>query len=236
MPALLAAGPPPLLPHFGGAHIAALVATAAAAALMIAWGRGAGGGRCARRAEVALAVLLLTSYPAKILARYAGGIPVNVDVMFPLHLCDLAALAGFFALALRAPLAAELTYFWGLAGTVQAILTPSTCYDFPSPAYFAFFQLHAGVVVAALYLPLGLGWRPRPGAVLRVWVWGLGYVAVAAAVDFAAGANYGFFREPAAGSLMVWLGPWPIYVVAMVAVALPVFALLGLPFARRAGR
>ena len=62
------------------------------------------------------------------------------------------------------------------------------------------------MVIAAIYLPLGLGWRPRPGAVPRVWVWGIGYVALAGLVDWLAGANYAFLREPAAGSLMEVLG------------------------------
>lgn len=223
-------GAPALIEIFGASHLVALAVTAAVAWWMICAARSAGG---ARRAEVILAILLLTSYPAKILARLHGGIAVNVDVALPMHLCDLAGIAGFFALVTRRPLMAELTYFWGLSGTVQALLTPSICYEFPSAAYFAFFQLHSSVVIAALYLPLGLGWRPRRGAVLRVWYWGLGYVVVACVVDWLLGANYGFFREVAEGSLMELLGPWPYYIASMALLALPVFALLSLPFARR---
>ena len=230
------AAAPPLLTHFGGAHLAALAVTVVVGAGLV-W---AARSRCCPRAlgcaEVVLSILLITSYPAKILARFASGIEINIDVLFPLHLCDLAVITAFFALVFRHPLMAELTYFWGLAATLQAVLTPSTCYDFPSPAFFVYFQMHSSVVITALYLPLGLGWRPRPGAVLRVWRWGLVYVAVAGAVDFIASANYGFIREKAEGSIMEILGPWPVYVFGMVALALFAFALLDLPFAgRRAG-
>ena len=97
-------------------------------------------------------------------------------------------------------------------------------------------ETSSGVVIAALYLPLGLGWRPRRGAVLRVWLWGVAYIGVAAVVNIAFGANYAFLREKAEGSLMDALGPWPWYCFAMVLVSLPVFALLGLPFPRRRER
>jgi hypothetical integral membrane protein (TIGR02206 family) len=181
---------------------------------------------------VVLVMLLITAYPAMIVARLIDGIPVSVDVIFPMHLCDLAAVTAFFALLFRHALAAELTYFWGLAGTAQALLTPSTCYDFPNLAFFVYFQLHSAVVITAVYLPLGLGWRPRNWAVLRVWIWGLGYLVVAGVVDFLAGANYGFLREAAAGSLMEVLGPWPWYIGAMAGLGLVFFAVLGLPFWR----
>lgn len=175
-------------------------------------------------------MLLISSYPAKILARFWADIDITRDMMFPLHLCDMAAITGFFALVFRNRMAAELTYFWGLAGTLQALFTPSTCYDFPSPAFFAFFQLHSAVVITAFYLPIGLGWRPRKGVVLRAWFWGLGYMALAGAVNFLIGSNYGFLREKAEDSLMVLLGPWPAYIGVMAGLALVFFAILALPF------
>ena len=111
-------------------------------------------------------------------------------------------------------------------------MTPSTCYDFPNLAYFVYFQLHSAVVIAAIYLPLGLGWRPRQGAVLRVWYWGLAYLALAGLVDWLAGANYAFLREPAEGSLMEVLGPWPWYIGVMALLALALFIVLAIPFWR----
>lgn len=187
-------------------------------------------------AETLLAMLLISSYPAKILARFWGEIEITRDMMFPLHLCDMAAITGFFALVFRHRMAAELTYFWGLAGTFQALLTPSTCFDYPSPAFFTFFQLHSGVVIAALYLPIGLGWRPREGAVLRAWFWGLGYMVLAGAVNFLIGSNYGFLREKAEASLMDFIGPWPAYIGVMAVLALVFFAILALPFRLIGGR
>lgn len=224
-----------MLEPYGAAHLAALVVSFLLGVAMIYMARSGRWPRALGRAETALAILILSSYPSGILARLWGGVDVSIDVTFPMHLCDIASVTAFFALVFRTPLMAELTYFWGIAGTAQALITPTTCSDFPNPVFFSFFQLHSGVVIVAAYLPLGLGWRPRPWAVLRVWLWGVAYIGLAAVVNIAFGANYAFLREKAEGSLMDALGPWPWYALAMVLVALPLFTLLGLPFVRFRG-
>lgn len=233
--AVLALTNPPLLEHFSPAHLWALVVTWALGVGLILLARSRRQQKLVRGMEVMLAMLLLTSYPSGILARLFGGVEVNVDVVLPMHLCDVASITGFFALVFRHRLSAELTYFWGLAGTLQALFTPSTCYAFPNPVFFSYFQLHSGVVIAAFYLPLGLGWRPDPGVVLRVWKWGLVYLAFAGLVDLLLGANYGFLRSKAEGSLMEVLGPWPVYIIAMAGIALVAFVILQIPFYRKRG-
>src|SRR5438132_907921 len=42
----------------------------------------------------------------------------------PLQLCDVAIFVAAAALWSRNQLLVEITYFWGLAGTLQALLTP----------------------------------------------------------------------------------------------------------------
>ena len=54
---------------------------------------------------------------------------------------------------------AELAYFWGLAGTLQGLLTPNIHQGFPSPVYISFFWNHGFVVISALFLPLAMGWH-----------------------------------------------------------------------------
>ena len=56
----------------------------------------------------------------------------SVSTSLPLALCNLALLVA--AVACWKPswhLAAELTYFWGLAGAMQAVVTPDLGAGFP---------------------------------------------------------------------------------------------------------
>src|ERR1700687_4832787 len=104
--------------------------------------------------------------------------PHPFRVFGPSHLAVLAItaaitaglvllVAGPAALCWRHRLAYELAYFWGLSGTLQALVTPDLAEDFPSLHFITFQILHAGVVVAVLYLTLGLGMRSGPGSILR---------------------------------------------------------------------
>ena len=57
----------------------------------------------------------------------------------------------------------ELAYFWGLGGTVQAVLTPDLDTRFPSFDFFRYFIAHGGIVVSVLAMTIGLRLRPQPG-------------------------------------------------------------------------
>ena len=48
----------------------------------------------------------------------------RADYALPLQLCDLACFASAAALWTRRPLLVELTWFWGLAGTANGLITP----------------------------------------------------------------------------------------------------------------
>jgi uncharacterized membrane protein YwaF len=125
----------------------------------------------------------------------------------------------------------ELTYFWGLGGSVQALLTPEIPDRFPSIAFLTFFFGHAAMVVSALALTLGLGRRPRADSVRRVWWITLGAAAVVFVINAATGANYMYLRgRPDRPSLYDYFGPWPWALLTLVGVATVVFWLLYLPF------
>jgi hypothetical integral membrane protein (TIGR02206 family) len=224
---MFAASPPFIL--FGADHLMVLLMTVVLAVVVIYVARSRRYQRFVGVQNLVLALVLLWTYPAKLLTRYYTGMGID-DVRLPMHFCDWAAMAGVIALIWRKPFACELLYFWGLAGTVQGLLTPAIEIGFPHPSFGAFFLLHSGVVIAALYLPLGLGWRPRPGAFWRVLIFGQFYLLVAGVVDWVTGENYGFLREKPNASLLDALGPWPYYIIGLQVVAALVFFLLYLPF------
>lgn len=131
-----------------------------------------------------------------------------------------------------APAAAvEVTYFWGLAGTIQALFTPDLPQHFPNYLYFQYYFAHGGVVAAALTLVLGLGLYPRRLAVIRVAGLTVAYAAFVGMVDAVTGADYMYLRsKPVTPSLLDLLGPWPLYLFAAAAIGGVLFALLDAPF------
>ena len=238
--------PPHPFRLFGPSHLAVLGATAAVTAGLVLLARrsrrlaGDTGGRPGDAAAVAglpraiawcLAALLLLD-EAAVAAFAAHADLATFEDHLPFQLCDWVILACAAALLWRHRTAYELAYFWGLSGTLQALLTPDLAEDFPSLHFITFQVLHASVVVAVLYLTLGLGMRPRPRSILRAWLWLQAYVAVTALIDWLLGSNYGYLlRKPAQASLYDYLGPWPYYLLSLEALSLVLFLACYAPFA-----
>ena len=149
----------------------------------------------------------------------------------PVQLCDVGGFVAAVALIWRQALLIEITYFWGLGGTLQALLTPDLRDHFPSFPYLQFYVTHDLVVLAALFLVIGLGLPPRPGAVRRIFLLTLAFAAVIALIDLLTGGNYLYLRQvPAQGSLLSVMGPWPWYIGVGVLLTLIVLAILDAPF------
>lgn len=183
--------------------------------------------------RAALAFVCLLIYPINQVATMALDFDVPLDNIIPGHLCDVAALTAGFGLLTGRPLLCELTYCWGLAGTLQGLITPNLPYDFPHPIFFSFFIQHGVIVIVALYLPLAMGWRPRPGVVPRILLWNQVYFVGALGINLALGTNFGFLLEkPAGASLLDSLGDWPIYLIWLQILAAVLMTLLLLPFSR----
>ncbi len=187
-----------------------------------------------KRIVQTLAFLCFSAYPINQLIVVALGGHLTIGHILPFHLCDLAAFICGFALLTRKPILCELSYFWGLAGTMQALLTPDLNRTFPDPIYLSFFFHHGIIVITAIVLPLGLGWRPRKHSALRVFGWTLMYAVAAFCINAALHTNYGFVMEkPEGASLLNALGPWPWYILWSLAIASVIFLLLELPFRKR---
>ena len=157
------------------------------------------------------------------------------DFNLPLHLTDVVTIVAVLALWTQRPLLVELTWFWGLTASLQAVLTPDLgSADFPELLWLTFFVTHCGAVVAAVMLVVGCGIHPRPGAVKRAFAATVAVAAAAATANLLTGGNYMWLREkPEAGSLLDLMGPWPWYILGAGLLGLLLFWLLDLPYRRR---
>jgi hypothetical integral membrane protein (TIGR02206 family) len=184
-----------------------------------------------------LAAVLVVDEVSWWLFLLGGGQPGSrIELSLPLQLCDVAIFIAAGALWTRRQLLVEVTYFWGLAGTIQALLTPDLPQHFPSYPYFQYYIAHGGVVAAALILVVGLRQSPRRWAVARVAGLTVVYAALVGFVDAVTGADYMYLRsKPAGATLLDLLGPWPWYILSAAAIAVVLFAVLDAPFRLRRG-
>jgi len=136
----------------------------------------------------------------------------------PLFLCDIAAFVSAAALITRAPLLVEVTYFWGIAGTANGIISPDIGDHFPSFPFFQYFIQHGAIPAAALFLVVGLRVYPRPWAAVRVFALSVALVAV-----------------DALANLLDLFGPWPWYILGGALLTVIFFAALDAPFRIRSG-
>lgn len=84
---------------------------------------------------------------------------LNGTYSLPMELCHWALIACLVSLLTGSPLASGIGYFWGLGGTLQAILTPDLLVGFPSWDYFQFFWAHGVVILTVAYIIAARGFR-----------------------------------------------------------------------------
>ena len=216
---------------FSPSYVATLLVTAAVTIVLCLNARHRPG-RWVVFANVALAAALVVT-SGLWLATTIGDSRFSAATSLPLALCDLAALVAAAALLTRAQVLVELTYFWGLAGTLQALITPDLNVGFPRLEFFEYVVAHGAIVCAALFLVAGQGLAPRRHSVRRVFAITIAYTAVVGAIDAVTGGNYMYLRRvPGNWTLLRVLGPWPWYIASAAGVAVVLFTALDMPFWR----
>jgi len=157
----------------------------------------------------------------------------TIQTMLPLHLCSVLVWTSAFMLLTENYFVYEFAYFLGIAGALQALLTPDLgIYGFPHFRFFQTFISHGLIITAAIYMTAVEGLRPTWKSILRVALWINVYMAIVFFVNQAIGSNYLFIaHKPPTASLLDLLPPWPIYILYMEAIGLAFVLLLYLPFA-----
>ena len=143
----------------------------------------------------------------------------------PLQLCDLIVWLTAVACFTLNQWVFEFAFFAGLVGTGMAVITPDLQSPWPSYDTIYFFLIHGGIVVALLYLWWSGLARPEAGCLKRVMILLNGYAVVVGLFNWVFKTNYMYLcAKPGVGSLLDYLGPWPVYILGGELVALGFFA------------
>ena len=150
----------------------------------------------------------------------------------PLELCTINAyLLGFLLIFSPSYAVFEVIYFWGMAGTVQGIITPRLFAAFPHYLFWEYFVTHTGIVLATLALIFRYNWRVGWRSLFRSFLW-LQVIALFNLVfDFTFEVNYMFMRDlPKVPSIIDYFGDWPWYIFACELFGLASFIFYLIPF------
>jgi hypothetical integral membrane protein (TIGR02206 family) len=185
------------------------------------------------RAIVALlsAVLVVNYIAYLVFVRSHGNL--TWQQMLPLQLCDWGMVVVIVAMWTGNQRWFEVAYFWGIGGTLQAVVTPNLRFGFPDWRFISFFTSHCGIIIGVVFLMLTQKYRPYPRSILRTFLWSEFYFVVTLIADELTGFNYGFLlHKPEAFSILSFLSDsHPLYLLQMHGVALLFFLGLYAPFA-----
>ncbi len=217
---------------YGLPHLAVIFTTIVLPFALAALVRRKGSRRIEKLIIAALSAVLILNYLAYLIFIRSQRV-MDWQQMLPMQMCDWGMVVVIVAMWTGNQRWFEVAYFWGIGGTLQAVLTPNLRYGFPDWRFISFFTSHCGIIVGVIFLMLTRRYRPYPMSIVRVWLWSEFYFVVTLAVDKLTGFNYGFLlHKPEAFSILSFLSDsWPLYLLQMHGVALLFFLVLYAPFA-----
>ncbi|MEW9050004.1 MAG: TIGR02206 family membrane protein [Neobacillus sp.] len=140
----------------------------------------------------------------------------HVSHALPLELCSISLILAILLLWTRKVFIYELLLFTALLGASQAIFTPLLHFDFPHFRFVHFFYTHLMMIWVALYFTWVKGYRPTIWSVLKLLIFLNILLPIIMAINKLVNGNYMFLNhKPKTGSLLDFLGPYPIYIFSM---------------------
>ena len=156
----------------------------------------------------------------------------NIQTMIPLHVCSVLVWLGGVMLVTKNYPIYEFTYFMGIGGALQALLTPDLgIYGFPHYRFFQTFISHGLIVTSAIYMTTVEGFRPTWKSIGRVFVGMNIYMLIVFFINQAIGSNYMFIaHKPETASLLDVLPEWPWYIIYLELIGMLTCLILYIPF------
>ena len=138
----------------------------------------------------------------------------DVKTYLPLHLCSLSTFLAIIFLIYRNQWVYEFLIFWS-AGAIHAFITPELTNGESLYHIVEFSISHGGIIIAALYGSLRLGFKPRPMSWLKVFGYTQLVLPVIGLINYLLNSNYMYIaQKPNANNPMI-IGEWPWYIIGL---------------------
>ena len=147
----------------------------------------------------------------------------------PLHMCGISFFTSTYALYKKNQTAFELSYFWGLAGAFQAIITPDPSRFVMDVSLFWNFLSHGLIILNVLWLIIIDNMRCRLGSYINIIIITNGSLFIISIVNTILGGNYWFICEKPSGESPFIIGDWPLYLIGFEIAGIVLFGLLYIP-------
>ena len=220
---------------FGSQHISALsivIAVSVATPIVL---RTANNIEVKKFVSMVLAILLILHELIKPFYRYYL-FGHELLLVFPIHICHLAAISMGLFLILKKEFLFEIAYFWGLSGNLLAMVTPDMKYGFPNLEFIMFYFGHGLLLLSILFACVCLKTNLRWSSILRVFIatililpamYGLNIVLE----SYQPNVNYWYLMITPGPDTILSLFPEPPWHIPYVAVtALLIFIISFIPY------
>ena len=215
---------------FSPLHLVAVVLLGAAIAALCIAGKTLGPS-AKRSFEMTMAALIAAFWIGyQIYDNVTQGIGLRNSL--PLQLCDIVAIIAALEFARPSRNVHALAYFWGVALSSQALITPDLAGGPTTLGFWAFWMYHLFVVGSGIYAVSVRGFRPGWSDLRLAIAAGLLYAIPVFVLDAVLGLNYGYLgrSNPGQPTVIDLLGPWPMRVVYMVLLAIAAMFIFWLPW------
>lgn len=177
-----------------------------------------------------LSLIVLFSQISKVLIKLQLG-TFDMSVDLPLHLCNMMPFFIPFAIGLKNEKLWSILFFWIMAGTLQAMFTPTLTENLPHYEAIRYWLVHAGLPILVLYGTFVYGFKIKFTDIF----WSLFYLNIVTAIiypiNLLTGGNYLFImHKPEVGTMFDIMGPWPWYILTCELVFIILSLILYLPY------
>lgn len=155
----------------------------------------------------------------------------NFKTDLPFYLCSLVAIFIPIFTYYRKFWMFEVLFFWIIAGTLQAVITPDIRTGFPTFDYLRYWVVHLGLLTIIFYTIIVFGMRPTFKSVFKSFFALQIYLIMMVLINWILNANYFYLNQkPKSASVLDYFGEWPWYIIVVQLLLIPYFLIIYVPF------